>query len=89
MVRWATKILVILTLIVVGHPQEHFAEPLPDIIPIGNSGPVVFIEPMQRASKAIATACNNALGENDWAWFLSDGYWPTFINNSSIINITA
>jgi hypothetical protein len=43
--------------------------------------PLVFPEPMMQASAAIDDIFGN---ESDHALFLSDGYWPNWLNNSTI-----
>jgi intracellular septation protein A len=46
--------------------------------------PMVFPEPMMQAEMAIGDLFGN---ESDHALFMSDGYWPAWLNNST--NLTA
>ena len=43
--------------------------------------PLVFPEPMMQAEAAIGDLFGN---ESDHMFFLSDGYWPNWLNNSTI-----
>lgn len=51
-----------------------------DIVIMGER-PMVFPEPMQKAAIAIDDIFGN---ESDHMMFLSDGYWPIWLNNSTI-----
>jgi polysaccharide pyruvyl transferase WcaK-like protein len=51
-----------------------------DIVIMGER-PMVFPEPMQKAEMAIEDILSN---ESDHMLFLSDDYWPVWLNNSTI-----
>jgi len=51
-----------------------------DIVIMGER-PMVFPEPMQKAEMAIEDIFGN---ESDHMLFLSDDYWPIWLNNSTI-----
>ena len=71
-------IQVFLILVTVACGQEDT-----DIV-IMEDRPMVFPEPMMQAEEAICDLFGN---ESDHALFMSDGYWPAWLNNST--NLTA
>ena len=68
-------IIQILLVVMVASAQEDT-----DIVIMGER-PMVFPEPMQKAEAAIEDIFSN---ESDHMLFLSDGYWPGWLNNSTI-----
>lgn len=69
---WIIQILLVL---VAASAQEDT-----DIAIMGER-PMVFPEPMQKAEAAIENIFSN---ESDHMLFLSDEYWPNWLNNSTI-----
>ena len=68
-------IWIIQILLVLASAQEDT-----DIVIMGER-PMVFPEPMQKAEAAIEDIFGN---ESDHMLFLSDDYWPIWLNNSTI-----
>lgn len=72
---WAIQILLAMLIGVAGCQEEET-----DIVIMGER-PMVFPEPMMQAEAAIEDIFGN---ESDHMLFLSEDYWPMWINNSTI-----
>ncbi len=66
-----------------GDPWLDEDEPSISII---DDKPMVFPDALPKAANVLADAIGD---ESDHLWFMSPGYWPAPLNNSSVMNLTA